>query len=214
MLSSLLLTFFLGLVLSFIGSLPFGIINTSVAETTVRKGLRPGLLLGAGASVVEFFQAALSLFLIDLFVRHSQLEKIFNLVALGVFLLLAAYYFFEARKDGQRKGPRIGRFPAVPDFLKGVLASSISVMAFPYWVFYGAYLSANGWMELHTAEILLFSAGAMAGSFLALLLYAGLGLFLVARASRLTKYMNWFLCLLFLGLGIFQLVYKLIGSGV
>jgi threonine/homoserine/homoserine lactone efflux protein len=63
MLSSLLLAPFLGLGLSFIGSLPFGIINTTVAETTVRKGLRPGVAMSVGASLVEFFQAVLSLFL-------------------------------------------------------------------------------------------------------------------------------------------------------
>ncbi|MFZ2900152.1 MAG: LysE family transporter [Saprospiraceae bacterium] len=204
--SSLLLAPILGLGLSFIGSLPFGIINTTVAETTVRKGLRPGVAMSVGASLVEFFQATLSLFLIDLFVRHSQLERIFNLVALGVFLLLAVYYFFEARKTGQPMGVQVGRFPAMPDFLKGALVSAINVMTFPYWIFYGAYLSANGWMELHTPEILLFSAGTMAGTFLTLLLYAGLGLFLVARASRLTKYINWFLCFLFLGLGGYQVI--------
>lgn len=204
MLSSLLLAPFLGLGLSFIGSLPFGIINTTVAETTVRKGLRPGVVMSVGASLVEFFQAALSLLLIDLFVRHSQLEKIFNVVALGVFLMLAVYYFFEARKTGRPMGMQVGRFPAMSDFLKGALVSFINVMAYPYWIFYGAYLSANGWMELHTLDILLFSAGTMVGTFLTLLLYAALGLFLVARASRLTKYINWFLCVLFLGLGIFQ----------
>ena len=56
MLGELLLVFGLGLGLSFIGSLPFGIINMTVAETTVRKGFRAGFWTSVGAANIEYLQ--------------------------------------------------------------------------------------------------------------------------------------------------------------
>lgn len=204
MLNELLLAALYGIALSFIGSIPFGIINMTVAETTVRKGFAAGAWTGFGASAVEYFQVWISLKLIDLFVQNSLLEKIFNIVALVVFFLLAAYHFLAAKREAKPRGPRVGNWPRLPDFFRGTLVSSINVMVFPYWVFYGTYLSSNGWMKLYNLDISIFALGSMAGTFLILLVYAGLGMLLIRHASSLRRYFNWFLTLLFLGLGLYQ----------
>ncbi|MBK6620023.1 MAG: LysE family transporter [Saprospirales bacterium] len=204
MLSQWLLLFSYGIALSFIGSLPFGIINMTVAETTVRKGFAAGVWVAVGASVVEFIQVLVSLKLIGLFVENSRLEKIFDLIALLVFLGLAIISFRNARKEASPREAQVSNLPAIPDFFRGALVSSFNVMVFPYWIFYGAYFSSHGWMKLQNLDISIFSAGAMTGTFVVLLLYARLGLLLIRRASALTRYVNWFLFALFLGLGIFQ----------
>ncbi|MCB9283368.1 MAG: LysE family transporter [Lewinellaceae bacterium] len=204
MLYEILSVIALGIGLSFIGSLPFGIINMTVAETTVRKGLRAGLWVGLGAAMVEFLQAWLSLKLIDIFVQHARWEKAFNFIALFVFFVLALVYFRAARRAPIHREARVGSFPKVPDYFRGVLVSSLNVMVFPYWIFYGAYLSTNGWMNLGNLDITFFAAGAMLGAFSIFLIYAGLGMLLIKRASTLTKYFNWFLVVLFLGLGVYQ----------
>ncbi|MBK7406873.1 MAG: LysE family transporter [Saprospirales bacterium] len=205
MLSEILQVTSLGLALSFLGSLPFGIINMTVAETTVRKGFRAGLWVAAGAAMVEFIQVWASLKLIDLFVHHSILEKTFNLIALFIFFILAAVYFRAARRPAVSREAKVSSFPKVPDYFRGTLISSLNVMVFPYWIFYGAYLAANGWMNLGNRDITFFAGGVMMGAFLVFLLYAGLGMLLIKRASTLMRYFNWFLVCLFLGLGIFQL---------
>ena len=205
MLSEILLVIALGLALSFIGSLPFGIINMTVAETTVRKGFRAGLWVGLGAAMVEFLQVWLSLKLIDIFMQHARLEKAFNLIALFVFFALAVVYLRAALRSPVLRDAKVGTFPKVPDYFRGVLVSSLNVMVFPYWIFYGAYLSANGWMNLGNLDITLFAGGAMLGAFSVFLLYAGLAMLLLKRAASLTRYFNWVLVILFLGLGVYQL---------
>ena len=206
MLGELLLVAGFALALSFIGSLPFGIINMTVAETTVRKGFRAGVWVGMGAAMVEFIQVWFSLKLIDLFVHNSLLERIFHVIALFVFFLLATVYLIAAVKATRPREPRVSNLPQVPDFFRGVTVSSLNVMVFPYWIFYGAYLSSNGWMKLQYIDITVFAAGSMIGTFLVLLVYAWMGILLLKRASALTRYFNWFLFVLFLGLGIFQLL--------
>lgn len=204
MFNELLLVALYGIALSFIGSIPFGIINMTVAETTVRKGFAAGAWTGFGASLVEYVQVWVSLKLIDLLVANSLLEGIFNILALIVFFLLAAYYLRVVRREARPRGPKVGNLPRLPDFFRGVLVSSLNVMVFPYWVFYGAYLSSNGWMELNNLDISIFAVGSMTGTFLVLLIYAGLGMLLIRHASSLRRYFNWFLFLLFLGLGLYQ----------
>jgi threonine/homoserine/homoserine lactone efflux protein len=207
----MLLIFSIGAALSFLGSLPFGMINTSVAETAMRKDFRAGLEASAGASLVEFFQAVLSLLLIDVFVKSAFLDKAFQIVALVVFAVLAVYYLLEARKDQKPHKPKVNKLPALPDFARGALISSLNVLAFPYWIFYGAWLYANGWMQTGWTDTLVFSAGTMLGVFLALLLYAWLGVFLMTRATRIAKRVNWLLGLLFLALAAYQ-SYKILAA--
>ena len=204
MLSEMLLIALFGIALSFIGSLPFGIINMTVAETTVRKGFRAGVWVSIGASLVEFVQVWISLKLIDMFLQHSLLEQVFHVVALVVFLVLAFFYMREALHEAKPREPRVSNLPQLPDFFRGALVSSLNVMVFPYWIFYGTYLSSNGWMDLHNIDISIFSAGSMTGTVLVLLLYAGLGILLIKRAAALRRYFNWFLFALFLGLGVYQ----------
>ncbi len=198
-----LIHFSLGFILSFLGSLPLGIINMTVAETTIRKGLFAGLLIATGASIIELIQAFVAIKFTHLFVGNPQLDFILNSVAILIFFSLAVYYFFFMKPKEQNRSPSSAN-KKMPLFYKGMLVSSMNVLVIPYWIFYGTYLSANGWLYSKIDFICIFCVGVMLGTFVLLLLYARLGLMVVNRAAQLTNYVNKFIGFVFLGFGVYQ----------
>lgn len=58
---TLLSHFFIALGLSFIGSLPFGMINMTVAHTAIRKGMQAAIFTALGAALVELIQVFIAL---------------------------------------------------------------------------------------------------------------------------------------------------------
>jgi threonine/homoserine/homoserine lactone efflux protein len=193
----------LGMALSFIGSLPIGIINMTVAETAIQKGIRQALTVALGAALIEFIQAWVAITFTHLILGNASMELLFNGIAVGVFFLLAAYYFWQSGINNTAL-PQKKRFQ-FPDFWKGVAVSSLNVMVFPYWIFYATYLNVNDWMQLDPLSILLFSGGVSAGAFLLFALYARLGLWVVQRAASVIRYTDLIIAVILLLFGLFQL---------
>jgi threonine/homoserine/homoserine lactone efflux protein len=193
----------LGLVLSFIGSLPLGMINMTVAETAIQKGNRQALTVALGAAIIEFIQAWVAITCTHLILGNTSMELLFNGIAVVVFFLLAAYYFWQSGIQNSHLPEK--KRTQLPDFWKGVAVSSLNVMVFPYWIFYATYLNVNEWMQLDQLSILLFSGGVMLGAFLLFALYARLGLWIVQRAAIVTRYADLIIAIILLLFGLFQL---------
>lgn len=183
--------------------MPLGLINVTVAETSIKRGLSAALWVALGAALVELIQAFAAIKLAGVFMANQTLDRWFNGAAAGLFLLLTIYYFFLAKPVVPGPAPsRPGG--TLSGFFRGVLVSSMNVMVFPYWIFYGTYLSSNGWLLLDNLNLGLFSLGVMAGTFLLLWLYARLGRVVMRRATLFTRRINSMVGGIFLLLTIYQ----------
>ena len=204
--------FLLGIAISFIGSLPFGMINMAVAHTAIRRGMGPALAMAAGASLIEFLQAFVSLKFTAIFTGNPTIEHIFEAIASVVFIAGSIYFFFFAKtkaSTGDDEPPVKRRH----EFMKGIFLSAINVMAIPYWIFYGTLLAANGWLKMENLPVAIFSLGTMAGTFGLLVLYSLLGVKILRRSETITRWVNRFIGLVLLGFGVYTLG-KLLGAGL
>jgi threonine/homoserine/homoserine lactone efflux protein len=197
--------FLLGFGLSFIGSLPFGMINMTVAHTALRKGMVRAMWMAVGASWVEFFQVFIALKFAGLFMEGSMVERIFQAVAAAVFLGGAIYFFFFAKPHVPTETEKQVLSRRRHEFLKGTLLSTLNVMALPYWVFYGAVLSANNLLNKENAYVAIFSAGTVLGTFVLLYFYSLLGAKILRKSSLVTKWVNKFIGLVLAGFGLYEL---------
>ena len=196
--------FIIGFVLSFVGSMPLGLINVTVAETSIKRGLKVALRVAAGAAMVEFFQAFLILRFSWLLVESPGLERWFHYFALVLFFFLAFYYFFIAKPVTSIAPKDVDSFKVHP-FWKGAGVSSLNFMVVPYWLFYGAFLSSNGWMRITNFQVAVFSLGVSLGAFTLFYLYAKMGRWVFLHASRLVRKTNAIVGWIFFGLGGYQL---------
>ncbi|MEZ4952656.1 MAG: LysE family transporter [Saprospiraceae bacterium] len=201
----MLITFFIALFLSFIGSLPFGMINMAVANTAIQKGVRAGIFMGLGAALVELFQVYIALKFSWLFEEGGVFGNTIQVIAIVVFFIAGIYFLFFAKTKSkfiENKTLTKRRH----EFIKGMGISSLNVMVIPYWIFYGTLLIENGWLEKDNEHVLVFSVGAMAGAFLLLVGYAYLGDKVLSRSEQITKWVNKFIGIVLIGFGVYQLV--------
>ncbi|MBK9335923.1 MAG: LysE family transporter [Lewinellaceae bacterium] len=199
--------FFAGVLLSLSGSLPPGLISLSVAQTAILRGFWAAMVLALGAAFAEFFQALGAVIFSDWFLMHPAAARVFQVVAIPVFLGLAVYLWFFA------KTPRMpaGEAPVAPlrQFGRGVAISFFNLLAIPYWVIYTGWLRVNGWWTDGLLHTLLFATGVVAGTVAALALYAWLALEMTRRSDLVARVVNRFVALVFLGLGL-KLVWELL----
>ncbi len=197
--------FLVGFGLSFVGSLPFGMINLEVARTAVRKGIPPALWVAAGASLVEMLQVYVALKFTSLFAENPAVEKWFQIISIVVFFGLGIYYFFFAKikpvPTGELEPPGRRRHK----LMKGMFLSTINLMAIPYWIFYGTLLTAHNMLDKQDLYIIVFSVGTAVGVFVLLILYSMLGAKILRKSAQVTAWLNVFIGLVLVAFGVFQL---------
>ena len=179
----------LGAVLSFIGSIPFGTINVTVIETAIRRGLRSALWVTLGAAIIEFIQAIVALFFSGLISQNPQNAVILNWVSIPIFIGFGIYYL---RQDSTQDDPAaLHGYSRGKGFLKGVIVACLNVLAIPYWVFYGTYLSSIGWIRPQDRMMLIvFCLGVLSGTILILFTYARLALYAKSKFHRITQWIS------------------------
>lgn len=199
---SLLIYFFVALVLSFVGSLPIGLITLTIIQKTIEKGKRSGVLISLGALVMEFGYTFLALKSLELFSKNIDLGSYIKIFATTLFLILGIYYFFKKPATELKKTKKYDYF----DFLRGVIVGFMNVLILPYWIFVGMWLESNGMLFTNQTDILTFSIGATLGAFLAFLAYIWFSKLIKNKIQTINQYTNKVVGVLFIGLGIFQLV--------
>ncbi len=193
-----------GFGLSFIGSIPFGIINMTVAHTALRKGMAAALMVAAGAVLIEFFQVFVALKFTWLFTDGGSLESWLHYIAMVVFVLAGGYFLLFAKsrppKGNEDQSQRLRNM-----FARGMFVSTLNVMAIPYWVFYGTWLTAHGWLSKENSAVLTFALGTVLGTFALLLCYALMGDRLMSNYEHFTRWANRFVGVVLLAMGAYEL---------
>lgn len=185
-----------GIILSFIGSLPFGLINITTSKISIEKGVKAAIWFALGAASVEIIQAYLSITFASVIIKKQTVSEFFQWFSLCLFLGLSIYYFFftksekTAHKDEQIKTGRL--------LLNGVTISALNFMVFPYWIFYYSYLKGQELLSFEFPFTIVFSLGVGLGTFLLLFLYVSFGKKLISKYAIVSKYINKIIGLIFL----------------
>lgn len=183
---ALLQHFLLGFVASFIGSLPFGVINLTSIDIAVNKNLKSVIRFSIAASIIEFLYALFAIYLIEWLVVRNNITYYINVALIPVFLIIAFTYF---RKDGLiRHGRKLPK--QMSSFYKGLLLGLVNPLCIPFWIFYASYFLSFGWIELTNLKIFTMVSGISLGTFAVLLLYGYIGQNIVKRIDFLNVWLN------------------------
>jgi len=197
------ISLFAGIFLSLLGSLPPGMISLSVAQASVRKGLRPAIMMAIGASLVEVLQARISFQFGELFGEMDGLKTGFNILAAVIFGCLGSYFMVQKPTAPKPNAKAIGNSFAL---LSGAWVSSLNVLAFPYWIFYGTYLEMQGLSASTDLARWSLSLGVGIGTFGVLGLYAVAGQKLTARLPVVAQSTHRIVGGMLLGLSLIQII--------
>jgi len=199
---SIFIYFLVALILSFIGSIPIGLITLNITQRTIQDGRKAGLMVAFGATVMEFIYTGVALVSLDFLNANNKITQSIKIAAIIVFFVIGLYYLLKKNSEI----PAIKTDYNYLDFFKGIVIGALNMLIIPFWIFLGLWLKSNGFFFEDQFTIFIFSMGAAIGALLAFLGYIWLSEYVNTRSKQISAYTNKAVGILFLGLAIFQLL--------
>lgn len=160
----------IGIVGSFVGVLPPGLINMYALKVGIREGRKKALIFSTGVCVTVFIQTVVALVFARYLEKHPEIVDVLQKVALGIFIALTIYFFFIA-KDTRRQIKDDHEKSKTRRFMSGMLVAALNLLPLPYWVYVGITFSAFGWFSFEIPDLYFAALGSAMGTFIALAIY-------------------------------------------
>lgn len=128
---TILLYFFIALLLSFLGSIPIGLITLTITQQTIEKGKKSGIMIALGATIMEFVYTYIALISLDFFSTTNAVDFYIKILATIVFLGMGLYYLF---KEDKATNQKLISYDYV-DFLKGIIVGAVNMWSFLFGYF-------------------------------------------------------------------------------
>lgn len=191
-------TFYITFVISIIGSLPVGVLNTTATKIAVEHSIKHVIPFAIGVILVELIQAYISFVSTNWLSTHRAVQDGIQLLSVFIFIYLASVYY--KKKDQINNSPETKRSK---QFWLGLKLSALNPLAIPFWAFYVLLFSFS------KETLPAFLVGVVLGTFFSLLLYALIGKLFRTKLLDFQTYFNKVIALVFLIIALYQ-TYNLI----
>jgi threonine/homoserine/homoserine lactone efflux protein len=142
---ALLKIFVVGMLISFLGSLPLATLNVAAMQISVSDGIREAMWFSIGSLIIEMIYVRISLVALNWIRSQKKVLRILEYVTLAIVLALAISSFYGALHPEIHKNAVLSS--SLPKFLLGIFMCAISPAQFPFWL---------GWSTvLFTKKVLL-----------------------------------------------------------
>ncbi len=203
--------FLIGFGVSYLFSLPPGMISLNVLQTTIQKGLLSAFWLAVAAVIVESVQAFIGVKFSEWINQHENLKLGLEVFVIPVFLALGIGNVMIGIKTIRNKDKAsLQPQKTIGSFWKGLIVSALNPVAIPFWVVWAVGISEKNLLVMETSHILVFVFGTTLGTLACLMTYAVLSAVIAKRIHAVKVWMNIIIGALFIGLAIAQTVSVLI----
>jgi threonine/homoserine/homoserine lactone efflux protein len=141
----ILQVFFVGLIFSFVGSIPPGTLNILVLQLGLENKMKTALRFALAVAIIEYPYAWIAVVFEKWITSSPIVLQNFQLLGASVMTLIGILSLWSARKPStfsiafQESG-----------FRRGLLLSILNPQAIPFWIAVTAYLKIEGWIDLST----------------------------------------------------------------
>lgn len=189
-----------GFTAAVIGALPFGLVNLSVIDITIRHGKRPAIMLAHGAATIEVLFGLAAIMAGSIIHDLLKDSLVVRYVIFFVFLFAGFYFFFrrnQAKSFGILKSP---------GFFKGVVLNLLSLQVLTYWLMAVAFLYSQNILHNDLILYLMFLAGLWLGKMLVLWIYALSGETIFARSKLMARNLNRVMGIILLSISVYYFI--------
>ena len=196
----------IGMGISVIGAVPFGLVNLTVLNVSYEQGTRPALKIAHGASLIEVLFGLTAILAGSLIYHQLEGNTIISFIAAAV--LIAGGMYFITKKQGPESSQekQIKQGTAVSGILKGAFLNLVSIQVFIFWILAIAFLSTRGLIGYDTVSILVFLAGIWTGKMIVLLTYINLSRKMFSRSGLISSNINRIIGFVLIGMAIVQFI--------
>ena len=187
----IVLTFFIGLIANFIGYIPPGNINLTLAQITINRGIKQAIQFIIAFSCVEFFFTYFIMNAAKWLSSQVKLDIIIDWVMLILFTVLGTITWMNRKKPPETK------YSEHDSIKYGILLGFINPMQVPFWLITGTYVITHEWILDGRLALVIFSLGSAGGAFLCLFLYARFAQYIKSKFALSTRVINTSIAILF-----------------
>jgi threonine/homoserine/homoserine lactone efflux protein len=174
--------FLVGMIFSFLGSVPPGTLNLCVLQLGLEKKTAAALRFALAVSIIEYPYTWIGVQFEYWITSSPQVIKSFHLITAVVMVLMGILNMAAARKPAV-----LQRFNE-SGFRRGIVLSILNPMAIPFWIVVTAYLKSQAWIDLSTTGLLhSYLLGTAVGAMVLLTLFT----FLAERLSGYVLHNRW-----------------------
>jgi threonine/homoserine/homoserine lactone efflux protein len=196
----LLLTFFLGLIVNFIGYVPPGNINLTLVQIAINRGIKQALQFIIAFSTIEFFFTFFIINAAQWLAGQVHLNTLIDWVMILLFGTLATITWLNRNKPPK---PNYSKHHSIKH---GIILGFVNPMQIPFWMIAGTYLIAHQWIVSGYLALTIFSFGSACGAFLCLFLYGKFAQYIQSKFELSTRAINTAIAILFFAFAVYHIV--------
>jgi hypothetical protein len=159
---------FVGLLVSFIGSIPLGYLNIIGFEIYSKFGIKSLVFYLFGVISVEVFVIYFTLIFAKKLVNNKKLMKAIDYFAI-LFLFVLAYSFYAHANQTSGSQNNLEKYVMYSPYLIGLLLNCVNFLQFPFWTGWNLYLMNGNYIAVENKLKYYYVAGTALGTFLGML---------------------------------------------
>ena len=190
-----------GLIVCFLGTIPFGPINLTVVKTTLEYDSRRGMEIALAAAIVEIAQALIAISFGMMISNYLDSNRAIKLLLATVFFVLAIVVYKRKTDPDLSVSTVVQR-----SFLfRGLLLAALNPQAVQFWIFALAAISQYTVFNYNGISLVGFLVGVFLGKLLALLGFVYGSSYLRTHLRQSSRIVNQALAAILLFIGASQL---------
>lgn len=194
--------FFVGMLISFLGSLPLATMNVAAIQISISEGITSAIFFSLGSLTVEMIYVRISVIAISWIQRQKKLFSILEYVTLLIILALAISSFYAALHPEEQKNVVLSS--TLPKFLLGALMCALSPGQIPFWLGWSTVLFSKKILLPRNDNYNTYILGIGTGTFTGNLLFIYGGKLIADNISRNQHIVSWIIGGIFLATAILQ----------
>lgn len=207
----LLVVFWSGCLLSFLGQLPLGTMSITATQIAVQESVTAAWKYALGVCFVEMIYLRIVLSGMDWIMRYEIIFSIMGWLTALVFLILGILCIIHTKTRPENKKSMMLGF-SINRFLLGLTMSALNPAQIPFWFIWSGYFMDIHWLSSNDSEFTWFTFGAGLGTLFGLGLYMVGGNWLVTKMKASTRQLNNAIGIIFIVAAIVQF-YRLFAKG-
>jgi threonine/homoserine/homoserine lactone efflux protein len=173
--SILIRLLFIGLVISFLGGLPMGVLNLKAMQMAGNHNMKAAWLFIGGVMVAEALAVLVAIYLVEKIKINNKSVGLLYYAASILFLAIAAVSFNALLNEGTHSQVMQASDTVAFPFFTGFGISIINPLHIPFWVGWTAFVKSKGFLEPSSKATYPYLTGIIIGSFLSFIPYTLLG---------------------------------------
>jgi threonine/homoserine/homoserine lactone efflux protein len=196
--------FSIGLLISFLGSLPLGTLNIAAMQISISDGIIPALYFALGSLLVEIIYVRISLVAMDWVRKQKRLFLMLEWVTVFIILALAFFSFYAALENNQTS-KNILLSSTLHRFWLGVTMSAVNPVQIPFWFGWSTVLFTKKILLPQANHYNIYIIGIGIGTLIGNAVFIFGGRLMVEKLNTNQNILNWIIGGIFLITALIQL---------